>query len=82
MIYDDHLKIVYMSAWSTYRQDGTIKVRYTLPMEVVMVLSSGYEDVLRRFRYVPLPICRLVYAIIRIMAGALSRQSLPVARLI
>ena len=46
VIYDDHLKIVYMSAWSTYRQDGTIKVRYTLPMEVVMDLSSGYEDVL------------------------------------
>ena len=35
-----------MSAWSTYRQDGTIKVRYARPMEVVMDLSSGYEDVL------------------------------------
>ena len=48
VIYDDYLKIVYMSAWSTYRQDGTIKVRSALPMEVVMDLSSGYEDVLKQ----------------------------------
>ena len=59
-IYDDHLKIVYMSAWSTFRQDGTIKVRYTLPMEVVMDLSSGYEDVLAQVQIRALPICRLV----------------------